>query len=165
MRCVCSTHQSAWGGDDGRLIAAPGRAWSVDELRLKSWEDLHRLWWKCVLERNKQETQALERKRLEPGYGDYEAGLRKDAVKKTMRGIKHVLTERYYSWEDARVRAESDPEIDLSGNGPVYTPRSDLEVKLFYFSSFVCNANGNMQKKIPDGSQLSEAAQAPPTKI
>jgi large subunit ribosomal protein L47 len=43
-------------------------------------------------------------------------------VKKTMRAIKHVLTERFYTWEDARELAKQDPEIDLSGKGPTYIP-------------------------------------------
>lgn len=30
-----------------------------------------------------------------------------------MRAIKHVLTERYYVWEDARKLAAEDPEINL----------------------------------------------------
>lgn len=40
------------------------------------------------------------------------------------------MTERYYSWQDAVIIAKDDPEIDLSGDGPLYTPRvfeEDLE--------------------------------------
>lgn len=33
-----------------------------------------------------------------------------------------MLTERYYSWEDARKLASTDSEVDLSGEGPPYTP-------------------------------------------
>lgn len=40
----------------------------------------------------------------------------------TQRAIKQVLTERYYSWRDAELIAQKDPEIDLSGNGPLYSP-------------------------------------------
>lgn len=43
-------------------------------------------------------------------------------VRKTQAGIKHVLTERFYAWEDARNLAEQDPEVDLSGRGPAYAP-------------------------------------------
>lgn len=40
-----------------------------------------------------------------------------------MRSIKHALTERYYTWEDAVEVAMSDPEIDLlDDNGQVYKP-------------------------------------------
>jgi large subunit ribosomal protein L47 len=44
-----------------------------------------------------------------------------------MQGIKHVLTERQYAWEDAVKLAETDPEIDLSSQGPVFTPKEYLE--------------------------------------
>lgn len=47
-----------------------------------------------------------------------------------MRNIRHVLTERFYAWEDARKLAETDPEINLAGggkNGPVFTPREYFE--------------------------------------
>lgn len=44
-----------------------------------------------------------------------------------MRRIKHVLTERFYVWEDAVKLAEEDPEIDLSGNGPAFQPTAYLE--------------------------------------
>jgi large subunit ribosomal protein L47 len=37
------------------------------------------------------------------------------------------LTERYYSWRDAEDIARNDPEIDLSGNGPLYTPTNFME--------------------------------------
>jgi large subunit ribosomal protein L47 len=43
-------------------------------------------------------------------------------VRKTQAGIKHVLTERYYAWEDAVELARSDPEVNLSGLGPAYVP-------------------------------------------
>jgi large subunit ribosomal protein L47 len=50
-----------------------GRPWCVEELRGKSWEDLHALWWICCKERNRIATEAFERKRLEAGYGEYES--------------------------------------------------------------------------------------------
>ncbi|MCJ1464290.1 54S ribosomal protein L4 mitochondrial [Pseudocyphellaria aurata] len=81
---------------------AHGRPWAVEELRRKSWEDLHSLWWVCVKERNRLATEMHERTRLKAGYGDYEAKARDYAVRTTQRAIKHALTERWYSWEDAR---------------------------------------------------------------
>lgn len=44
-----------------------------------------------------------------------------------MGRIKHVLTERFYVWEDAVELARSDPEIDLSGDGPAFQPAAYLE--------------------------------------
>lgn len=40
-----------------------------------------------------------------------------------MRSIKHALTERYYTWQEAVDVAMSDPEIDLhADDGQVYKP-------------------------------------------
>ncbi|KAK4181898.1 mitochondrial 39-S ribosomal protein L47 (MRP-L47)-domain-containing protein [Triangularia setosa] len=104
-----------------------GRAWMVEELRSKSWEDLHKLWWVCVKERNRIATGAWERERGKMGFGKSEAQGRDREVRVTMRGIKHVLTERFYAWEDAVKMAENDPEIDLSGKGRPFTPKEYLE--------------------------------------
>lgn len=62
------------------LIWVPGRPWSIQELRERSWDDLHKLWWVCVRERNRIATSTLERQRLKAGYGDHEAGERDRAV-------------------------------------------------------------------------------------
>jgi large subunit ribosomal protein L47 len=66
---------------------------------------------------------------MQPGYGDHELQDRDNVVKATMRGIKHVLTERYYAWEEAKVLSKDDPEINLSGQGPLYSPKSAFEVR------------------------------------
>ncbi|KAK1829151.1 ribosomal protein L47 mitochondrial [Podospora conica] len=108
-------------------VAKHGRAWMVEELRGKSWEDLHMLWWVCVKERNRLATAKWERDRQKLGYGENEGERRDAEVRGTMRSIKHVLTERQYAWEDAVELAQQDPEIDMSGNGPVFTPSSYLE--------------------------------------
>ncbi|MCJ1370600.1 54S ribosomal protein L4 mitochondrial [Loxospora ochrophaea] len=101
-----------------------GRSWSVEELRQKSWEDLHALWWVCVKERNRIATANNERERLKAGHGRFEADERDRAVRRTQRAIKHALTERYYAWEDARQVARKDREVNLNPKPgePAYTP-------------------------------------------
>lgn len=48
-------------------------------------------------------------------------------MRRTQRAIKQVLTERYYSWRDAETVAKNDPEINLSGEGPLYQPVDFME--------------------------------------
>lgn len=118
---------------DGKVAPTPtedaaiGRSWTVEELRRKSWEDLHKLWWVCVKERNRIATARVARKSFELGFGDMEADERDLVVRRTMRGIKHTLTERFYAWEDAFELAKTDPEVDLSGAGPAFQPSAYLE--------------------------------------
>ncbi|RSL38743.1 hypothetical protein CEP53_014612 [Fusarium sp. AF-6] len=113
----------------GKLLWTPketeehGRAWTVEELRKKSWEDLHALWWVCCRERNMLATSRAELLRSKLGFGERELDQRDEEVMKTQRAIKHALTERFYTWQDAVEVASSDPEINLKGaNGKVYTP-------------------------------------------
>ena len=57
-----------------------GRSWSIQELREKSWDDLHSLWWVCVKEHNRIATSDMERKRLKAGYGEWESAERDRVV-------------------------------------------------------------------------------------
>ncbi|KAI0098222.1 mitochondrial 39-S ribosomal protein L47 (MRP-L47)-domain-containing protein [Nemania sp. FL0031] len=104
-----------------------GRAWTVEELRHKSWDDMHKLWWVCVKEQNRLATARKERRRLKFTDGGDEGEARFREVRKTMWAIKHALTERWYLWEDARKLAETDPEIDLSNVQNPFVPRDYLE--------------------------------------
>lgn len=57
-----------------------GRAWTVPELRHKTWSDLHSLWWVCVRERNRLATAKHEMLRLEIGFGLNEIKERDEVV-------------------------------------------------------------------------------------
>ena len=61
-------------------LAAHGRAWNVQELRRKDWEDLHKLWWVCAKEKNRIATTQRERTKIGEMYGEYEAEERRKAV-------------------------------------------------------------------------------------
>lgn len=75
-------------------IHAHGRAWTIEELRPKDWEDLHKLWWTCVKERNRLLTYANERTRWGPMYGDYESEGRHKEVcyEHSLRDEEELLT-------------------------------------------------------------------------
>jgi large subunit ribosomal protein L47 len=65
-------------------LHAHGRGWTVQELRSKSWDDLHRLWWMCVKDINRCMTTEAERVRLDAGYGQYEFEARMEEVRSGM---------------------------------------------------------------------------------
>mmetsp|Transcript_29055 Transcript_29055/g.58148 ORF Transcript_29055/g.58148 Transcript_29055/m.58148 type:complete len:261 (+) Transcript_29055:191-973(+) len=68
-----------------------GRSWTVKELRRKSYEDLHKLWYVLYKERNMLLTEANLARRH--GYYMIQPE-RRLKVKKSMGAIKHVLGER-----------------------------------------------------------------------
>ncbi|EME44021.1 hypothetical protein DOTSEDRAFT_53247 [Dothistroma septosporum NZE10] len=120
---------------DRKAMATPeemnahGRAWTVAELRNKDWDDLHRLWWVCLKEVNRLNSYAAERERIGNMYGLHESNVRKTEIRKTMKAIKHTLTERWYTWDSARVEAMNDDEInmyaDLDNGEAAYLPKND----------------------------------------
>jgi ribosomal protein L29 len=73
------------------LICNIGRAWKADELRLKSFDDLHKLWWVLVKEMNLLLTQKNEARRRRINYQGLE---RIHKCRLSMARIKTILTER-----------------------------------------------------------------------
>jgi large subunit ribosomal protein L47 len=64
---------------------AHGRAWAVSELAIKSFGDLHRLFWACVLEQNRIATRKGELHRTRAGYGEAEMTGRLEVVSHLLR--------------------------------------------------------------------------------
>ncbi|CAN0287681.1 unnamed protein product [Pylaiella littoralis] len=68
-----------------------GRNWSVQELRRKSFEDLHKLWFVLYKEKNMLQTQVVLSRRSKVPIP---AGDRRQKVKRSMKAIKVVVGER-----------------------------------------------------------------------
>uniref|UniRef100_A0AC35THF8 CN hydrolase domain-containing protein n=1 Tax=Rhabditophanes sp. KR3021 TaxID=114890 RepID=A0AC35THF8_9BILA len=81
-----------WGEAEIRPKRRPGREWRIDELRVKSNTDLHKLWYVLIKERNMLLTmENAYRTRGESGFPNEE---RKDRVKMSMENIQSVISER-----------------------------------------------------------------------
>ncbi|XP_010550662.1 PREDICTED: 39S ribosomal protein L47, mitochondrial-like isoform X2 [Tarenaya hassleriana] len=80
-----------------------GRSWKASELRLKAWDDLHKLWYVLLKEKNMLMTQ---RQMLQAQNLRFPNPERVPKVRKSMCRIKHVLTERALAEPDPRRSAE-----------------------------------------------------------
>ncbi|KAJ2848763.1 54S ribosomal protein L4 mitochondrial [Coemansia erecta] len=108
-----------------------GRAWAASELRQKSWEDLHKLWYLVLKERNVLASQNEEAKRLGVHAEAFTNKSRVIKCKKTMARIKTVLNERRLAWEEAqklsakqKKRAATEKGPDVVDSGEAKTPPS-----------------------------------------
>ncbi|CAL0326920.1 unnamed protein product [Lupinus luteus] len=88
--------------DDDKPVVY-GRGWKASELRLKSWDDLHKLWYVLLKEKNMLMTQ---RQMLHSQNLRFPHPERIPKVRKSMCRIKHVLTERAIEEPDPRRSAE-----------------------------------------------------------
>ncbi|KAI9228811.1 MAG: mitochondrial 39-S ribosomal protein L47 (MRP-L47)-domain-containing protein [Piptocephalis tieghemiana] len=79
-----------------------GRAWRASELRAKSFEDLHKLWYILIRERNRINTQRKEMARYR--HASQRANLDELEAKchKSLGRIRFVLNERRLIWEQAQ---------------------------------------------------------------
>ncbi|CAG8439360.1 12074_t:CDS:2 [Funneliformis mosseae] len=88
-----------------------GRAWTASELRRKSFEDLHKIWYVLLKERNLLATMWSEAKRWNKTYDQlWIEAFRERTFKcqKSMARIKHVLSERRVAYEYA---IRKDPKL------------------------------------------------------
>ncbi|KIW81000.1 hypothetical protein Z517_04023 [Fonsecaea pedrosoi CBS 271.37] len=125
-----SADHGLWGFFDKskQALLAPddesshGRAWTYKELSVKSFEDLHKLYWVCVKEQNRTLTREKERQRLRAGYGEVESEERVAVVRETMSLIREVLIDRQLSYNQARTLVGQREVADILGE-----PQSVLE--------------------------------------
>lgn len=94
---------------DNETPVVYGRSWKASELRLKSWDDLHKLWYVLLKEKNMLMTQ---RQMLQAQNLRFPNPERLPKVRKSMCRIKHVLTERAIEEPDARRSAEMKKMIN-----------------------------------------------------
>ncbi|XP_073118067.1 uncharacterized protein [Elaeis guineensis] len=87
-----------------------GRSWKASELRLKSWDDLNKLWYVLLKEKNMLMTQ---RQMLHAQNLRFPNPERISKVRKSMCRIKHVLTERAIAEPDLRRSAEMKRMINI----------------------------------------------------
>ncbi|KAG0002357.1 54S ribosomal protein L4 mitochondrial [Entomortierella chlamydospora] len=78
-----------------------GRAWRASELRLKSFDDLHKLWYVLLKERNLLATQKEEARRFHISKQYFSNKGRQVKCQKSMARIKFVLNERRLAWVEA----------------------------------------------------------------
>ncbi|KAJ7945904.1 39S ribosomal protein L47, mitochondrial [Quillaja saponaria] len=88
--------------DDDKPVVY-GRSWKASELRLKSWDNLHKLWYVLLKEKNMLMTQ---RQMLHAQNLRFSNPERIPKVRKSMCRIKQVLTERAIEDPDPRRSAE-----------------------------------------------------------
>ncbi|ESR52998.1 39s ribosomal protein l47 [Citrus sinensis] len=89
------------GLDDQKPVY--GRSWKASELRLKSWDDLNKLWYVLLKEKNMLMTQ---QQMLHAQNLKFPNPERIPKVRKSMCRIKQVLTERAIEEPDPRRSAE-----------------------------------------------------------
>jgi len=82
-------------------VRTAGKSWKARDLRNKSWDDLHKLWYVLLKERNLLQSEKL---RLRAQAQSLPNPLRLAKVRKSMGGIKVVLSERARGTEDPATR-------------------------------------------------------------
>ncbi|AMD22068.1 HGL272Wp [Eremothecium sinecaudum] len=82
------------------------RPWSIPELRRKSFDDLHSLWYNCLKERNILARENHLWKNAMEGRADIYGPVDQN-IRTTMWRIRHVLSERDWSFRNAKEESEN----------------------------------------------------------
>lgn len=115
-------NQKNWGETEVKT----GRSWTLDELRIKSNSDLHKLWFVLLKERNMLMTMEHECKKEMELFPSPE---RVDKVKISMENLETVVRERN--------RAYHMLETGVDGERPGRLVHNQLGMKFFYRFVFV----------------------------
>lgn len=115
--------------DSGAGARRTGRAWKASELRLKSFDDLHRLWYILVIERNVLLTERAWCKTNGRHWSNGMSNLQK--VRHSMARIKAIIAERVRAIRAQRAREALHSEVEstpLEGELGEELPDSDQHV-------------------------------------
>ncbi|KAF0291082.1 39S ribosomal protein L47, mitochondrial [Amphibalanus amphitrite] len=91
-----------WGADEVRV----GRAWKAEELRLKSNQDLHKLWYVLLKERNMLLTTEHYYEKMEKEL--FPSPERIDKVEESMKNLEQVVKERNKAYWQLEVSSAED---------------------------------------------------------
>lgn len=143
-KAATSDDMKQWSGmqDDQRRDAKNGRAWRAEELRLKHHDDLHKLWYVLLKEKNKLKSDFLMCKQLGQvffGRNDHKK------VKLSMARLLTVVNERKRLRAQYRIHLEDDyikkikerefneflaKRDRMAANGEKNLPLTDSEVSM-----------------------------------
>ncbi|KAK3835801.1 MAG: mitochondrial 39-S ribosomal protein L47 (MRP-L47)-domain-containing protein [Linnemannia elongata] len=99
-----------------------GRAWRASELRVKSFDDLHKLWYVLLKERNVLAAQKEEARRFHISKQYFSNKGRQIKCQKSMARIKFVLNERRLAWVEATKLQRVANAQEAAVNTKVSTP-------------------------------------------
>ncbi|KAG0289164.1 54S ribosomal protein L4 mitochondrial [Linnemannia gamsii] len=99
-----------------------GRAWRASELRVKSFDDLHKLWFVLLKERNVLAAQKEEARRFHISKQYFSNKGRQIKCQKSMARIKFVLNERRLAWVEATKLQRVVNAQEAAVNTKVSTP-------------------------------------------
>ncbi|KAF8927417.1 54S ribosomal protein L4 mitochondrial [Dissophora ornata] len=96
-----------------------GRAWRASELRIKSFDDLHKLWYVLLKERNLLAAQKEEARRFHISKQYFSNKGRQIKCQKSMARIKFVLNERRLGWVEAKKLQRLTTAQDATANAKI----------------------------------------------
>ncbi|KAF9967191.1 54S ribosomal protein L4 mitochondrial [Mortierella alpina] len=103
-----------------------GRAWRASELRIKSFDDLHKLWYVLLKERNVLAAQKEEARRFHISKQYFSNKGRQIKCQKSMARIKFVLNERRLAWVEATKLQRLANVQEAAVNTKISTPAQSL---------------------------------------